>query len=179
MSKIMGHAPPEALRKTFLTLPALGGQVGVLGLWLLHISLIWSVFTLFSSVYLISYAFYKYTFCCNFKHTEIIQENFHDEPNYVKTLFPNKAHSKVLHEYKIWAYLWRQTLTHYSLPSDVQIYVCPVCKIYSSYLTFPKVSNLKFKLVSKHHHQFKSPKSHLDHLNQQTETPWGKIPLHL
>ena len=40
-------------------------------------------------------------------------------------------------------------------------------------LTFPKVSNLKFKLASKHH-QFKSPKSHLDHLNQQQVKTLGQ-----
>ena len=42
----------------------------------------------------------------------------------------------------------------------------PCAKYIHPTLIFPKVSNLKFKLSSKHH-QFKSPKSHLDHLNQQ------------
>ena len=42
----------------------------------------------------------------------------------------------------------------------------PCAKYIHPTLIFPKASNLKFKLSSKHH-QFKSPKSHLDHLNQQ------------
>ena len=42
----------------------------------------------------------------------------------------------------------------------------PCAKYIHPTLIFPKVSNLKFKLSSKHH-QFEIPKSHLDQLNQQ------------
>ena len=49
----------------------------------------------------------------------------------------------------------------------------PCAKYIHPTLIFPKVSNLKFKLSSKHHH-FKSPKSHLDHLNQQQVKTLGQ-----
>ena len=49
----------------------------------------------------------------------------------------------------------------------------PCAKYTHPTLIFSKVSNLKFKLSSKHH-QFKSPKSHLDHLNQQQVKTLGQ-----